>query len=113
MKNNFLDFLSEIKNCGNKIVVIEQTFNWDEYYNNPNSIDVPIYHINEYALQKYEVEEINKFGLVVGLERNSKRCHGLIPYKKFIGFVDDYGNGSLIALFDFKNESLFQKVWEI
>ena len=31
----------------------------------------------------------------------------------FIGFVDDYGNGSLIALFDFKNESLFQKVWEI
>lgn len=111
MKTNFLGFLSKIKEFNNTIVVVEKEFNWDYYFNNPNVSSVPIYHKNEYALNKREIKEISKDGFVVWLPEREPVCLGLIPFHKFIGYVDDYGNGDLISLFDFKNESLFDKVW--
>jgi hypothetical protein len=113
MKTNFLEFLSKIKTFGDEIVVVEENFNWKEYFSNPNVNAVPTYHNNEYALMKYEIKEISKNGLIVWLERESKMFYGLIPYKKFNGFVDDFGNGDLIALFEFNKESLFEKIWPI
>lgn len=111
MKTNFLGFLSKIKEFNNTIVVVEKEFNWDYYYNNPNTSSVPVYHKNEYALNKHEIKEISKDGFVVWLPSREPVCLGLIPFHKFIGYVDDYRNGDLISLFDFKNESLFEKIW--
>lgn len=109
MKTDFIGFLNKIPEFANSFVAVEKDFDWYKYFNAPNETVVPIYHDKEYALNKQEIMQITKEGFVVPILSFDKVCYGLIPFRKFVGYIDNYGAGDLIALFDFKEESLFEK----
>lgn len=115
VKKDLYELKNQIKEFNNKIVIIEKDFKWFDEKNNAMNYNIPVYNGDEFALQKYEIDEITKEGLVVWLPNKNRDfiSKALINFDRLVGYIDDYGAGDLLVLCDFKNKSLFNKIWKI
>lgn len=102
---DILDFIIILSDYKKEIVITEKTFEWKEYFENPNAIKFPVYNNNEWAMFKMEILQINENGLI-GYIRDGQKVS--INFDRFVSFKNAKEYGELVAVFDYSNEPLLE-----
>ena len=102
---NVLDFIITLSDYKKEIVITEKTFDWKEYFENPNANKVPVYNNNEWAMFKMEILQINERGLIGYIKDGQK---AFINFNRFVSFDDFSKYGDLVAVFDYSEEPLLE-----
>ena len=102
-----MQLFERITNNNNEITISEKSFDWKSYFDENIECKVPIYNENEYAINKYEVIDVNLEKIIVGVEEKGTWKNKMISHKKFISSTNEVKIGEIIAEYDFSTKSLF------